>query len=64
MTKIEKAKCCGTCRFWEAKKFLFGFAYVIEYNDFCLNVKSVFHEQDKKICDTCDKHEWSENEII
>lgn len=55
MSKIEKAKCCGTCKHWiqwaPEKDSCLGT---------CQNLQIV--ELDTEIYRVCDKYEWSDDE--
>ena len=57
MTKIEKAKCCGTCEHYG----------VVDVDSMCCDENEGCDLDMGKAptpIEVCDKHEWSEDEII
>lgn len=48
--KIEKAKCCGTCKFWQGD-------WLDDYGAYCEIIR-----KGSIIIHICDKHEWKEGE--
>ena len=63
MTKIKKAKCCGTCKYWLGSYYADGKPCSLKHPIGSFDEWDDINSEDNRyVIDVCDKHEWDEDD--